>query len=71
MDAFADYKFFLEEDLVGIYRHDAEKIPDYFYSVPVYANVTLENKTHNFSIVAESTGKAVLILFDYATYTTM
>lgn len=71
MDAFADYKFFLEEDLVGIYTHDVEKIPDYFFNTPVYVNTSLENKSHNFSIVVEYTEQPVLILFDYATYTTM
>ncbi|KAF4592907.1 hypothetical protein EYR40_008591 [Pleurotus pulmonarius] len=68
---FADYKFFLENDLVGIYTHFVEDIPDYFFNTPVYVNTSLENKFHNFSIVLDSAEQPVLILFDYATYTTI
>ncbi|KAG9224110.1 hypothetical protein CCMSSC00406_0006778 [Pleurotus cornucopiae] len=68
-DAFADYNFLLDGDFVGEYRHDVERIPDYFYNVPVYVNTTMQNMFHNFSIVVNSTEKAVLLLFDYATYT--
>ncbi|KAF9497091.1 hypothetical protein BDN71DRAFT_634899 [Pleurotus eryngii] len=67
--AFADYHFFLDGDFVGEYRHDVERIPDYFYNFPVYVNTTMQNTFHNFSIVVNSTEKAVLLLFDYATYT--
>ncbi|KDQ26561.1 hypothetical protein PLEOSDRAFT_159520 [Pleurotus ostreatus PC15] len=68
-DAFADYNFLLDGDFVGEYRHDVEREPDYLYNVPVYVNTTMQNMFHNFSIVVNSTEKAVLLLFDYATYT--
>lgn len=37
-DAFADYKILIDGELAGEYRHDVEKIPDYFYNTTVFAN---------------------------------
>lgn len=69
-DAFADYKFLIDGELAGEYRHDVENIPDYFYNTTVFAtNTTLENKLHNVTIRMDSTEKPVLLLFDYAVYT--
>ncbi|KAF4592890.1 hypothetical protein EYR38_008596 [Pleurotus pulmonarius] len=68
-DAFANYHILLDGVFVGEYRHDVEMIPDYFYNVPVYVNTTMQNEFHNLSLVANSTERAVLLLFDYATYT--
>ncbi|KAF9497104.1 hypothetical protein BDN71DRAFT_1445115 [Pleurotus eryngii] len=69
-DAFADYKILIDGELAGEYRHDVEKIPDYFYNTTVFAtNTTLENKSHNVTIRMDSTEKPVLLLFDYAVYT--
>ncbi|KAF4569659.1 hypothetical protein EYR36_009456 [Pleurotus pulmonarius] len=68
-DTFADYIFFLDKEWVGNYEHDVEKTHDFFYNVPVYVNQTMENKLHSFSIVAHSNDRPVLLLFDYAIYT--
>lgn len=71
-DAFADYKILIDGELAGEYRHDVEKIPDYFYNTTVFAtNTTLENKLHNVTIRLDSEEKPVLLLFDYAVYTMM
>lgn len=70
-DADADYKFLIDGELVGRYTHEAEpNIPDYFYNTPVYVNSTLQNKAHNFTLLVDSPAKPVLLLFDYAVYTT-
>ncbi len=70
-EADADYKFLIDGELVGRYTHEAEpNIPDYFYNTPVYVNTTLENKLHNFTLLVDSPAKPVLLLFDYAVYTT-
>ncbi|KAG9224108.1 hypothetical protein CCMSSC00406_0006776 [Pleurotus cornucopiae] len=69
-DADADYKFLIDGELVGRYTHEAElNIPDYFYNTPVYVNTTLQNKAHNFTLLVDSPAKPVLLLFDYAVYT--
>ncbi|KAJ8695282.1 hypothetical protein PTI98_007888 [Pleurotus ostreatus] len=70
-DAFANYTFFLDEELVGTYTHKAEKTHDFFYNVAVYVNQTMTNGSHNFSIAAYSQDQPVLLLFDYAVYTTI
>ncbi|KAF4592953.1 hypothetical protein EYR38_008659 [Pleurotus pulmonarius] len=70
-DSFADYQFLLDGDLVGEYKHAVEDTDDYFYNTPVYVNRTIPDAFHNFSIVVNSTEQAVLILFDYAIYTTL
>ncbi|KAJ8695337.1 hypothetical protein PTI98_007942 [Pleurotus ostreatus] len=70
-NAFADYKFFIDGNLVGRYIHLAENGPAYFYNSSVYVNTTMDNAFHNFSIVVDSTDKTVSLLFDYAIYTTM
>ncbi|KAF7430908.1 hypothetical protein PC9H_006623 [Pleurotus ostreatus] len=69
-DALANYTFFLDEELVGTYTHKAEKTRMFYYNVPVYVNHTLENKSHNLSIIAYPGDQPVLLLFDYAVYTT-
>ncbi|KAF4592893.1 hypothetical protein EYR38_008599 [Pleurotus pulmonarius] len=68
-DAFADYKFLLDDTVVGEYRHEVEDTPDFFYNVPVYVNTTLPDKEHRFSVLIDSTEKPVLMLFDYLVYT--
>ncbi|KAL4259907.1 hypothetical protein AB1N83_008557 [Pleurotus pulmonarius] len=70
-DSFADYQFLLDGDFVGEYKHAVEDTDDYFYNTPVYVNRTIPDAFHNFSIVVNSTEQAVLILFDYAIYTTL
>ncbi|KAF4569597.1 hypothetical protein EYR40_008575 [Pleurotus pulmonarius] len=69
-DAFANYNFFLDGKFVGKYTHDAEMIPDYVNTL-VYINTTMENGFHSFSIALDASEKPVLMLFDYATYTTI
>ncbi|KAF9497155.1 hypothetical protein BDN71DRAFT_642089 [Pleurotus eryngii] len=68
-DAFANYTFVLDEEVVATYKHGVEKTR-IFYDVPVYVNQTLENKSHNFSIIAYPEDQPVLLVFDYAVYTT-
>ncbi|KAF7430963.1 hypothetical protein PC9H_006678 [Pleurotus ostreatus] len=69
-DAFADYKFLLDDVVVGEYRHEVEDTTDFFYNVPIYVNTTLPDKEHRFSVLIDSTEKPVLMLFDYLVYTT-
>lgn len=70
-DADADYKFLVDGQVVGKYTHAAApNIPDYFYNTPVYVNTTLQNGIHNFTLLVDSPAKPVLLLFDYAVYTT-
>ncbi|KAL4259315.1 hypothetical protein AB1N83_009233 [Pleurotus pulmonarius] len=69
--AFADYKFVVDGELVGRYTRVPEEtnVPLYFINTLVYANTSMENRFHNFSIVLDSTVQPVLLLFDYAVYT--
>lgn len=70
-DTSANYDFFLDGEFAVKYIHDAQTIPDYFYNTLVYVNTTMENKHHRFSIILDAREKPVLMLFDYAVYTTM
>ncbi|KAL4266467.1 hypothetical protein AB1N83_003327 [Pleurotus pulmonarius] len=70
-EADADYKFLIDGELVGRYRHEAElNNPDYSYNTPVYVNTTLQNRLHNFTLLVDSPANPILLLFDYAVYTT-
>ncbi|KDQ26562.1 hypothetical protein PLEOSDRAFT_1113117 [Pleurotus ostreatus PC15] len=70
-DTSAHYNFFLDGKFVGTYIHDPQAIPDYFYDSLVYVNTTMENEHHSFSIILDAREKPVLMLFDYAVYTTI
>lgn len=70
-DTFADYSFLLDGDIVGKYQHEVDETYNFLYDTPVYVNETMENALHHFSLVINSTERAVLLLFDYAVYTTV
>lgn len=65
-NSLAGYKFSIDGVPVGQYKTSADKTLG--YDVLVYANTTLENVAHNFSITVDS-GFSVLLIFDRAVYT--
>ncbi|KAF4569617.1 hypothetical protein EYR40_008595 [Pleurotus pulmonarius] len=67
-NSLASYKFSIDGVPVGRYKPSLEEKGGYDYNVLVYANTTLEDVAHNFSITADSLIQ-ILPIFDYAIYT--
>ncbi|KAF7430949.1 hypothetical protein PC9H_006664 [Pleurotus ostreatus] len=65
-NSLAGYKFSIDGVPVGQYKPGADKTLG--YDVLVYANTTLENVAHNFTITVDL-GFSVLLIFDRAVYT--
>ena len=65
--------FLIDSEYAGNYLHNPtsnDSTPAVFYQMLVYSNTALEQGEHTLQVVA-SGGSAVLILFDYAMYTTV
>ena len=67
---FTNLTFYIDNELVGSYKHTPTNDSSILYQVPVYTNSSLANQEHFLRIVNGGGPNASLILFDFIAYTT-
>ena len=68
----ANYSYFMDGDLVGTFTRSPSGQPTFLYDFLLYANSTMPNGSHQFSVQNGEPGDLhpSLVLLDYAVYTT-
>lgn len=69
----ANYSYFIDGDLVGTFTLSPSDRPIFHYDFVLYANSSIPNGTHQFSMQNGQNGDTTpsLALLDYAVYTTL
>jgi len=66
----SDFQFFIDGEPVGRFIQQADGDDEFTYNFPVYANESLEEGPHTFSMEIGNSGQTALALFDRLVYST-